>query len=145
MITVTFSPKQLCGLVKKQHFWYKKIWFHAIPRLFSFPSSLICKKWSKYNFTATAKFRRNRFSYSNTPKHAQSWLFRGIYSFFSVFEVYFFRTLNPLSACLLIRCGMKYPKWPIYASGVHKTELSNLTKNIIVLPPKHGGGGWGLS
>ena len=35
---------------------------------------------------------------------------------------------------------MKYPKWLIYASGVHKTELSNLTKNLIVLPPKHGGG-----
>ena len=59
-----------------------KSWFHAIPRFFSFPIILICKKWSKYNFTATAKFRRNRFSYSNTQKHAQNWLFWGIFSFF---------------------------------------------------------------
>ena len=36
---------------------------------------------------------------------------------------------------------MKYPKWPIYAISVHKTELSNLTKNEIVLSPMHGGGG----
>ena len=33
---------------------------------------------------------------------------------------------------------MKYPKWLIYATSVQKTELSNLTKNEIVLPPKHG-------
>ena len=32
----------------------------------------------------------------------------------------------------------KSAKWPIYASSVHKTELSNLTKNKIVLCPKHG-------
>ena len=24
---------------------------------------------------------------------------------------------------------MKYPKWPIYAISLHKTELSNFTKN----------------
>ena len=38
----------------------------------------------------------------------------------------------------------KSAKWPIYASSVHKTQLSNLTKIEIVLPPKHGvcvGGG----
>ena len=29
----------------------------------------------------------------------------------------------------------------MYAKSVHKTELSNLTKNEIVLRPKHGGGG----
>ena len=28
----------------------------------------------------------------------------------------------------------------IYATSIHKTELLNLTKNVIVLPPKHGGG-----
>ena len=33
---------------------------------------------------------------------------------------------------------MKYPKWPIYATSVKKTELSNLTENGIVLPQKHG-------
>ena len=33
---------------------------------------------------------------------------------------------------------MKYLKWPIYATKVHKTELSNFTKNEIVLHPKHG-------
>ena len=67
---------------EKSAFLSQKSWFHAISRLFSFPTILICKKWSKYNFTATAKFRRNRFSYSNTPKHVQNWLFLGIFSFF---------------------------------------------------------------
>ena len=33
---------------------------------------------------------------------------------------------------------MKYPKWPIYAKSLHKTELSNFTKNEIVLSPMHG-------
>ena len=36
---------------------------------------------------------------------------------------------------------MKYPKWPIYAKSLHKTELSNFTKNKIVLSPMHGAGG----
>ena len=31
---------------------------------------------------------------------------------------------------------MKYLKWPIYATSEQKTELSNLAKNEIVLPPK---------
>ena len=37
---------------------------------------------------------------------------------------------------------MEYPKWPLYATSVHKAEL--LTKNEIVLPPKQGvcGGGY---
>ena len=52
----------------------------------------------------------------------------------------FFRTLNLKSAFLSIKCGMKHPKWPIYATSVQKQELSNLTKNEIVLPSKHGGG-----
>ena len=37
---------------------------------------------------------------------------------------------------------MEYPKWPLYATSVHKAELSNLTKNEIVLPPKQGVGGY---
>ena len=38
---------------------------------------------------------------------------------------------------------MKYSEWTIYATSLHKMELPNLTKNEIVLPPKHGGGGGG--
>ena len=30
---------------------------------------------------------------------------------------------------------MKYPKWPVYSTNVQTTELLNLTKNEIVLPP----------
>ena len=74
-----FPPSMIWG---KLAFLTQKTWFHAISRLFSFPTIFICKKWAKYNFTATAKFRRNRFGYSNTPKHAQNWLFWGIFSFF---------------------------------------------------------------
>ena len=33
---------------------------------------------------------------------------------------------------------MKYLKWLTYATKVHKTKLSNFTKNEIVLHPKHG-------
>ena len=62
--------------------WHKKTWLHAIAQLFSIPTIIICKKWAKYNLTATAKFKRNTFGYSNTPKHAQNWLFWGIFSFF---------------------------------------------------------------
>ena len=113
-------------------------WFHAISWLFSFPTILICKIWTKYNFTATAEFRRTRFSCSNTPKHAQNWLFLGDFSFFSFFDVSFLGTLSPKSAFSFIKCGIKYRKWLLYATSIHKTELSNLTKNEIVLRPKHG-------
>ena len=33
----------------------------------------------------------------------------------------------------------EYPEKLIYATSIHKTKLSNLTQNEIVLPPKHGG------
>ena len=130
-------PRQKCWFGEKSAFLTQKTWFHAISRLFSFPTIFICKKWAKYNFTATAKFRQNRFSYSNT-KTCPKLVVLGHFLIFSVFEVHFLRTLSPLSAFKFIKCGTKYHKWPIYASSVHKTELSNLTKNEIVLPPKHG-------
>ena len=66
----------------KLAFLTQKTWFHAISRLFSFSTNLICKNCTKYNFLAKAKFRRNRFSYSNTPKYAQNWLFLAIFPFF---------------------------------------------------------------
>ena len=131
-------PQTTLRFGEKTAFLTQKPWFHAISRHFSFPTIFICKKWAKYNFTAMAKFRRNRFSYSNTPKHFKNWLFLGIFSI-SVLEVHFLRILNPKSAFLFIKCWKKYPKWPIYATSVQKAELSNLTKNEIVLPTKHGG------
>ena len=45
------------------------------------------------------------------------------------------RTLNPKSAFSFIKCGIKDPEKLIYATNIHKTELSNLTKNEIVFPP----------
>ena len=45
------------------------------------------------------------------------------------------RTLNPKSAFSFIKCGIKDPEKLIYATSIHKTDLSNLTKNEIVLPP----------
>ena len=75
-------PQKTLWFGEKSTFLTQKTWFHAISRLFSFPTIFICKKWAKYNCTAAAKFRRNRFRYSNTPKHAQNWLFLGIFSFF---------------------------------------------------------------
>ena len=43
--------------------------------------------------------------------------------------------MNPKSAFSFIKCGIKDPEKLIYATNIHKTELSNLTKNEIVLPP----------
>ena len=83
-------PQKTLWFGEKMAFLSQKSWFHAISWLFSFPTILICKIWTKYNFTATAEFRRTRFSCSNTPKHAQNWLFWGIFSFFSFFDVPFF-------------------------------------------------------
>ena len=75
-------PSKTLWFGAKSAFLSLKSWFHAISRLFSFPTIFFCKKWAKYNFTAMAKYRRNRFGYSNTPKYVQNWLFLGIFSFF---------------------------------------------------------------
>ena len=131
-------PQKTLWFGEKMAFLSQKSWFHAISWLFSFPTILICKIWTKYNFTATAEFRRTRFSCSNTPKHAQNWLFLGVFSFFLFLRSLFLGTLSPKYAFSFIKCGIKYPKWLIYATSIHKTELSNLTKNEIVLRPKHG-------
>ena len=80
LLRAHFCQKKL-WFGEKSRFLTQKTWFHAISGLFSIPTILISKRWTKYNFTATAKFRRNRFSCSNTPKHAQNWLFLGIFSF----------------------------------------------------------------
>ena len=63
----------------------------------------------------------------------------GHFLIFSVLGVHFLKTWNLKSASLFIKCWMKYPKWPIYAISLHKMELSNFTKNEIVLSPMHGG------
>ena len=55
--------------------------------------------------------------------------------FFSVFDIPFLRTLNPKSAFSFIECGIKDPEKLIFATNIHKTELSNLTKYEIVPPP----------
>ena len=72
--------------------------------------------------------------HQNMPKIGCFWAF----SHFFIFWGPFFGNLEPQSAFSFIKCGMKYPKWLIYATSIHKTELSNLTKKDIVLRPKHG-------
>ena len=106
--------------MKYQHFDTKNL-IPYYSRTFKLPNHLHQHKINKYNFTAMAKFRRNKFSYLNTPRHAQIWLFLGIFLIFSVVEVHFLRTLNPKSAFLFFICGMKYPIWLIYATSLHKT------------------------
>ena len=132
-----FPPKTL-WFGAKSAFLSQKSWFHAISRLFSFPTILICKKWSKYNFTATAKFRRNRFSYSNTPKHVQNWLFLGIFSFFLFLRSIFWELWTQNLLFYSSNVGWNIPNDRFMPQVYKKTELSNLTKNEIVLPPKHG-------
>ena len=88
-------PQKTLWFGEKMAFLSQKSWFHAISWLFSFPTILICKKWTQYNFTATAKFRRTRFSCSNTPKHAQNWLFLGIFSFFLFLRSLFWELWAP--------------------------------------------------
>ena len=73
--------------------------------------------------------------YTKTPPKLAAF---GHFLFFSVFDDHFLRVFNPKSAFSFIKCGIKYPERLIYATSKHKTELSNLTKNEIVLPPKHG-------
>ena len=122
-----FPPKTL-WFGEKSAFLSQKSWCHAIPRLF--------RKFSENDQNITLQLRQNSGeTYVVTLIHQNMSIFC-----FSVFEVHFLRTLNSKSAFLFVECGMKYPKWPIYAASVQKTELSNLTKNKIVLPPKHGGG-----
>ena len=75
-------PQTSLWFGEKTAFLTQKNWFHAITRLFNLKTIFIRNKLAKYNFTATAKFRQNRFSYSNTQKHAQNWLFWSIFSFF---------------------------------------------------------------
>ena len=105
---------------------------------FQLPNHLHLQKMSKIQLYSYGKIQAKQIwllKYTKTcPKLADF----GYFLIFSVFDVNFLRTLNPKSALLFIKCGIKYPKWPIYAKSVHKRELSNLTKNEIVLRPKHG-------
>ena len=123
--------------MKNQHFWHKKpdfTLFHDFST--SQPS------WSvKYEQNITLHLRRNSGEpdlvariHQNMPKIGCFWAF----SHFFIFWGPFFGNLEPQSAFSFIKCGMKYPKWLIYATSIHKTELSNLTKKDIVLRPKHG-------
>ena len=87
-------PQKTLWFGEKMAFLSQKSWFHAISWLFSFPTILICKIWTKYNFTATAEFRRTRFSCSNSPKHAQNWPFWA-FSHFFFFWCPFFGNFEP--------------------------------------------------
>ena len=154
-------PRQKCWFGEKSAFLTQKTWFHAISRLFSFPTIFICKKWAKYNFTATAKFRRKRFGYSNTPKHAQNWLFLGIFSFFLFLRSLFWELWTPNLLFHSSNVGLKILKnWSMPLIYIKpnfqiwpKTKLSSLQwfeflwqipfVNIAIIPPfKARWGGW---
>ena len=108
---------------------------------FQLPNHLHLQKMSKIQLYSYGKIQAKQIWLLKYTKTCPKLAVLGYFLIFSVFDVNFLRTLNPKSALLFIKCGIKYPKWPIYAKSVHKTELSNLTKNEIVLRPKHGGGG----
>ena len=74
---------------KKSTFLTQNILLRAIAGLLSFPTIIISKNGKKYNFSARAKLRRNRFSHSKTPKHAQNWLFLTVFSFFLFWDPLF--------------------------------------------------------
>ena len=75
---------------KKSTFSTQNILWRAMAGLLSFPTIIISKNGKKYNFSARAKLRRNRFSHSKTPKHAQNWLFLTVFSFFLFLRSTFF-------------------------------------------------------
>ena len=103
-----------------------------------FPTIFIYKKWEKFNFTAMAKLRRNRFSYSNTPKHVQNWLFLGIFSFFLFLRSIFWELWTQNLLFYSSNVGWNIQNDLFMPQVYKKLELLNLTKNEIVLPPKHG-------
>ena len=105
---------------------------------FQLPNHLHLQKMSKIQLYSYGKIQAKQIWLLKYTKTCPKLAVLGYFLIFSVFDVNFLRTLNPKSALLFIKCGIKYPKWPIYAKSVHKTELSNLTKNEIVLRPKHG-------
>ena len=105
---------------------------------FQLPNHLHLQKMSKIQLYSYGKIQAKQIWLLKYTKTCPKLAVFGHFLIFSVFDVNFLRTLNPKSALLFIKCGIKYPKWPIYAKSVHKTELSNLTKNEIVLRPKHG-------
>ena len=150
--------------MKNQHFWHKKpdfTLFHDFSA--SQPSWSV-----KDEQITTLQLRRNsgkQISCSRTPKHTQLpklgcfWAFSHFFCFWGPFfenfepHIYFFihQTHCPRGvpwctrrytvlwlSWTVCKCGIKYPEWLIYATSIHKTELSNLTKNEIVLRPKHG-------
>ena len=108
---------------------------------FQLPNHLHLQKMSKIQLYSYGKIQAKQIWLLKYTKTCPKLAVFGHFLIFSVFDVNFLRTFNPKSAFLFIKCVIKYPKWPIYAKSVHKTELSNLTKNEIVLRPKHGGGG----
>ena len=105
---------------------------------FQLPNHPHLQKMSKIQLYSCGKIQAKQIWLLKYTKTCPKLAVFGHFLIFSVFEVHFLRTLNPKSAFLFIKCGMKYPKWLIFATSVKKTELSNLTKNEIVLPPKHG-------
>ena len=82
---VCIYPQTSLWFGEKAAFLTQKTWFHAIPWLFSFPTIFICK--NEQNITL--QLRRNRFSFSNTQKHAQNWLLWAFPHFFCFWDTFF--------------------------------------------------------
>ena len=76
-----------------------------------------------------AKFRRNRFSYSNTPKHAQNW-FLGHFLIFSFFVVHFFQNFEPKIWLFIYQILDEISQMTdICHKSTQNFQLSKLTKN----------------
>ena len=104
--------------------------------LLSFPIIIISKNGKKCNFSARVKFRRNRFSHSKTPKHAQNWLFLIVFSFFlflrSTFSEEEEGTLNfdqkrkcPLSNARWGGRGGRFGKRPDFSREIFSATFPN--------------------
>ena len=131
------SPPKNCDLGENQHLWHKK------PDLTQFHNfSASQPSWSaKDEQNTTLQLQRNSGEtdlvariHQNMPEIGCFWAFSRFFCFWGPY----FENFEPQICFSLIKCGIKYPEWLIYATTIHKTELSNLTKNEIVLPPKHG-------
>ena len=131
-------PQKSLWFNEKSTFLTQKTWFHTFPRLFSIPTILISKRWTKYNKTATAKFRRNSFScLNNNPKLAVF----GQFLIFLFLRSFFWELWTPSDSFLTkswkINC-YQYGKWhlcPISSHARPKTSANKVPRWFFCFVP----------
>ena len=123
--------------MKNQHFWHKK----PDSTLFHNFSASQPSLSAKDEQNTTLQLRRNSGETDLVARIHQNMPKFGCFQAFSHFFCFWgpsFEIFEHQICLLLIRCGIEYPEWLIYATSIHKRELSKLTKIEIVLRPKHG-------